>query len=256
MKQYYYELDCSAVMCYFIIKINDVEVFSLNVEGQIASDIPINNGILEKGSHTIEITMLPLLGEKELHKEAYVRYKVIEYDVSSGDFKYLNQFEEQHTTPVKKGIPFIKQVSVFNANVNYKLDAWQNSQNIKELEIDVKKELIKKYNEIINEINSGQFDKVISKMKKKFENLAISMYLNKNEAEQKVSNLLSDFKEGFKAQKLTGTEIVQYAGNNKLACLKKANGKHALNLINDKKEEMDLMFYFYVPKGKTELEFL
>ncbi|QYS87039.1 hypothetical protein JJC03_03455 [Flavobacterium oreochromis] len=102
MTQYYYELDCSAVMCYFTIKINDVEIFSLNVEGQIASDIPINNGILEKGEQIIEITMYPLKGEKELHKEAYVRYKVIEFDVSSGDFKYLNQFQEHQTIPVKK----------------------------------------------------------------------------------------------------------------------------------------------------------
>lgn len=163
MKQYYYELDCSAIMCYFIIKINDVEVFSLNVEGQIASDIPINNGILEKGQQTVEVIMKPLLGKKELHNEAYVRFKVIEYDVSSGDFKYLNQFEEQNTLPVKKGIPIIKQISVFNANVNYKLDAWQNSQNLKDIKIDIKKELVKKYNEIIEEVNLVNLSKLFLK---------------------------------------------------------------------------------------------
>lgn len=54
MKQIYYELDCSALMCYFEVLINDVCVFSLNVDGQASMDIPINTGILEKGEQNIE----------------------------------------------------------------------------------------------------------------------------------------------------------------------------------------------------------
>ncbi|MFK7059790.1 hypothetical protein V3Q90_06595 [Flavobacterium oreochromis] len=257
MTQYYYELDCSAVMCYFTIKINDVEIFSLNVEGQIASDIPINNGILEKGEQIIEITMYPLKGEKELHKEAYVRYKVIEFDVSSGDFKYLNQFQEHQTIPVKKGIPVIKNSSIFNANVSYKLDAWQNSKNLKDLNIDLKKEIVSKYNEIIQIINEEQYDKLKKLLKMKFDNLAICMYLNKNEAQQKIDNLIDDFKSGFKPQKLTGAEVLEYSAKNKLVCLKRLDGKNALKLINQKThEELELMMYFYMPQGKTDFEII
>lgn len=93
-------------------------------------------------------------------------------------------------------------------------------------------------------------------MKKKFNNLSISMYLDKNEAEQKINNLLSDFKEGFKAQKLIGTEIVDYTANNKLVCLKQINGKHALHLKNNQDQEMDLILYFHIPEGKTEFEII
>lgn len=49
MSQIYYELDVSALMCHFQIKINDVEVFSLDIDGQTSADIPINQGILESG---------------------------------------------------------------------------------------------------------------------------------------------------------------------------------------------------------------
>ena len=99
-------------MCYFEVRINDVCVFSLNVDGQATMDIPINSEVLEKGKQEIEIRVLPLSGGKELHKESYLRYKVIEYDVSSGDFKFVQQFENFQTAPANKNIPIIIHKSV------------------------------------------------------------------------------------------------------------------------------------------------
>ncbi|QYS87040.1 hypothetical protein JJC03_03460 [Flavobacterium oreochromis] len=91
----------------------------------------------------------------------------------------------------------------------------------------------------------------------KFDNLAICMYLNKNEAQQKIDNLIDDFKSGFKPQKLTGTEVLEYSAKNKLVCLKRLDGKNALKLINQKThEELELMMYFYMPQGKTDFEII
>lgn len=59
---------------------------------------------------------------------------MIEYDVSSGDFKFVQQFENFHTSPVKENIPFIIHKSVFMTNVSYKLNAWQNGVDLKAVE--------------------------------------------------------------------------------------------------------------------------
>ncbi|WP_185145040.1 hypothetical protein [Apibacter muscae] len=53
-------LDFSAFQCFFQIRVNDVEIFSFNVEGQTSIDIPINQGILESGECTVEVKVFPL----------------------------------------------------------------------------------------------------------------------------------------------------------------------------------------------------
>ena len=112
IKQIYYELDCSALMCFFQIKINDFEVFSFNVDGQSSMDVPINQAIFQSGTPEIEVRVFPLSGTKILHKDAYLRYKLIEFDVSSGDFKFISQLENQQTPPVQKGVPFTMDMQI------------------------------------------------------------------------------------------------------------------------------------------------
>ena len=127
----YYVLDVGTYMCHLIIKINDVEVFSLNIDGQMSTEIPINMGILESGMQAIQVIGLPANGEKELEKESYIRYKVMLYDVSGDKFVLIKNFENQYTPAVKKGIPIIVHESTFEAEVPYKLEAWQKEKILK-----------------------------------------------------------------------------------------------------------------------------
>jgi hypothetical protein len=255
MNQIYYELDCSAFMCYFEVRINDVCVFSLNVDGQATMDIPINSGILEKGEQDIEIRVLPLSGGKELHKESYVRYKVIEYDVSSGDFKFVQQFENFQTAPVQEQIPFIIHKSVFMSNVNYKLDAWQNGVDLKEVNFDLKKALIKECEEIINALNDKNYKLFTEKLAKKEKNAAIAMYLNSEESKNRISQILGELEDGFKAMPIDNNVYIEYSAYNKLATLKRPNRMPALYLENSKTNEeivLDIRFCFI--KGNTNFE--
>jgi hypothetical protein len=255
MKQTYYELDCTAFMCFFQIKINDVEVFSLNVDGQTTADIPINHGILESEIQEIEVRVLPLSGTKALHKNAYVRYKLVEFDVSSGKFELINQLENHQTPPVVEGIPFTISKSKFQSNVTYKLAAWQNSLNLKDLKINIKEKLIIEYNKIIHDLNSGNYQNFIEKCKKREKNVAFAMYLNESEAKNRLSKLTNDFKSGFKAKPISKDVIVEYSALGKLACLKSLNGLSALHLENSKTdEELLLPITFHIPEGKTEFE--
>jgi hypothetical protein len=255
MKQLYYELDCSAFMCYFEVRINDVCVFSLNVDGQASMDIPINSGVLEKGEQDIEIRVLPLSRGKELHKEAYVRYKVIEYDVSSGDFEFIQQFENFQTAPVQEQIPFIIHKSVFMANVSYKLDAWQNGVDLKEVNFDLKKALIQECEEIINALNNKDYKLFTEKLAKKEKNTATSMYLTSEESGNRISNILGELEDGFKAMPIDNNVYVEYSAYNRLATLKRLNRMPALYLENSKtEEEIVLDVRFCAIKGSTHFE--
>ena len=255
MKQIYYELDCSALMCYFEVRINDVCVFSLNVDGQASMDIPINSGILEKGEQDIEIRMSPIAGGKELHKESYVRYKVIEYDVSSGDFKYVQQFENFQTAPVQKNIPFVIHKSVFMANVSYKLDAWQNGVDLKDINFDLKKALISKYEQIIDALNNKDYKVFTEKLSKKEKNNAIAMYLTVDESKNRISQILSELEDGFKAMPIGKEVYIEYSAYNKLASLKRFNKMSALYLENSKtNEEIVLDVRFCGFPGQSDFE--
>ena len=255
MKQIYYEIDCSALMCYFQVRINDVEVFALNVDGQASMDIPINQGILESGIQEIEIRVTPLEGMKELNNEAYVRYRVNEFDVSSGDFKFIKQFENNHTEPVIQGVPVLIHKSKFEANVDYKIDAWQNGTNLKDVKFDIKKKLLFAYNSIVTDINNGNYQNFLTAVTKRENNFAKMMYLNDSEKNARIKKLLYDFSNGFKAIPVDEAVVVEYSGYGKLASLKRINGMSALYLVNSEtEEELVLPITFYIPKGKTEFE--
>lgn len=255
MTQIYYELDCSALMCFVQIRINDVEVFSLNVDGQATMDIPINQGILQSGLHEIEVRVLPLSRTKELHKEASVRYRVNEFDVSSGDFKFIKQFENHQTVPVKEGIPVITHTSRFEANVPYKINAWQNSVNLKEVNYDLKPRLINEYNKIITIINNGNYELLNKVFAQKEENISIAMYLNDEEKKSRMKKLINDFSSGFKARSISDNVIVDYMAYGKLASLKTSTGISGLSLENSKTdEELIIPLSFYIPNGKKEFE--
>lgn len=255
MSQIYYELDCSAFMCYFEVRINDVCVFSLNVDGQASMDIPINNGILEKGEQDIEIRVSPLSGGTKLHKESYVRYKVIEYDVSSGDFQFVQQFENFQTAPVQENIPFIIHKSVFMSNVSYKLDAWQNGVNLKDVNFDLKEALIAESNKLVAMLNNKDYKLFIDKLSKKEKNAAIAMYLNTSESKNRISQITDEIEDGFKAIPIKNDVYIEYSAYNKLATLKRLNRMPALYLENSKtNEEIVLDIRFCGFPGKDEFE--
>ena len=252
---YYYEIDLSAALCFFKIKINDVELLSMNVEGQTRIDIPINSLILESGPQEIEVIATPLNGQKELNKEAYIRYRVNVFDVSSGDYKFIKRFDEYYTPSVQKGIPITAHKSKFEATVPYKLQAWQNGINLKDVKFDVKKELIKKYNQIIQKIKNGDYEAFIKEYSKKEFNNATSMYLSSEEAAARMKDIIEDMQNGFKVQDLPEDVFVEYSAYGKVVSLKCSDFMSALRLENmDTGEELILQITFYIPEGKDEFE--
>ncbi|GGH19868.1 hypothetical protein [Pedobacter zeae] len=254
MKQPYYIIDFSASACLFEIRVNDYPVIHMNVEGQVASNIPINYAILKSGIQFISVTILPNLGDLELHPKSEVKFNIKLFDCTS-DFVFDQQFGEYQSEIVgEKKIPVLKYVNSFKAEVPYQLEAWQKGKNLKNIK-DCREKLELAYRKVIRMIMDGRFDDYNKLISKREENMAISMYLSKGESNARVAELIADFKSGFKISNIPKDSLMFLCADNKVAFLKKLNGESALCLENNEtQEELMLDISFYIPEGKEEFE--
>lgn len=147
-------IDFSALACMFEIRVNDYPVITQNIEGQVASLIPINFAILESGNQTITATMLPIAGQTELDPAADLRFKVMLFDVTN-DFVFQEQYDEYQSDPIgERKLPVILMAGNFLANVPYVLKAWQDGQDLGKVK-GVTSKLYTAYNTIASNIKVG-----------------------------------------------------------------------------------------------------
>ncbi|GAA4758340.1 MULTISPECIES: hypothetical protein [Flavobacterium] len=253
-QQPYYMIDFSASACMFEILINDYPVISMNVEGQVSTNLPINYAILESGEQLLSHKILPLLGETSIHEKAELKYDIKLFDVSN-DFVFKEQFAEYKSEPIEdKKLPVIASSKKFNAKVPYKLEAWQNGVSIKN-DDNHKDKLHLAYNEIVGLINKGDYTGFQKKITAREHNMTSSMYLSKSESDSRIEELIEDFKSGFKTIPVDKKSVFHIYGFGKVAMLKKLNGESGLTLVNEKtKEELMLDISFYLPQGSDKFE--
>lgn len=247
-------IDFSASACLFEIRINDYPVVHMNIEGQVSTMIPVNFAILETGVQSISATLLPNIGYTQLHPKSELKFNIKLFDVTN-DFVFDKQFGDYQSEPVgEKKLPMIKYLNSFQANVSYKLEAWQRGRNLNDVD-DCRKKLDSAYNKIGKMIQDGRFDEYKNLISKRENNMALSMYLSHQESENRINELIQDFNSGFKIQPLSKDVIMILCANNKVAMFKKTNGEPALYLENaETEEELMLDISFYIPKGKEEFE--
>lgn len=253
MKQPYYQLDFSALLCKFEIKVNDIEILSMNLDGQTSTDIPINAAIFGNGLQKIEVKGYPLDGTKSMHPEAYIRYKVVEQEVSTGEFMFVKDFEKYQTPAVKEGLPFIYHTSSFRAEVPYELESWHTLQNARDLKTDIKPALTKAYQQIIQKAKTGDYKPLVDAIKIVETRNAKTMYLSEQDTYQRVKSILDDIAGGFKIMDLSDTRVLSYAANGKLLRFIRPDGNAALALENEEaSEELVLDFWFCLPDGRQD----
>ena len=68
----------------FEIRVNDIPVITLNVEGQAMTNVPLNYAIIENGEQQVSVKVLPLSGDTKLTVGAAFYYNILCYDVSDG----------------------------------------------------------------------------------------------------------------------------------------------------------------------------
>ncbi|MGQ7853682.1 hypothetical protein ACUN24_05490 [Pedobacter sp. WC2501] len=255
MKQPYYQLDFSALLCKFEIKVNDIEVLSMNVDGQTATDIPINAAIFGSGLQKIEVKGYPLNGTKKNNAEAYIRYKVVEYEVGTGEFIFSRNFEKYQTPAIKEGEPFIYHTSTFMAEVPYELQSWNTLRNIKNLKTDIAPALTKAYQRLIKKAKEGDYKPLIDAIKVVEDRNSKTMYLSDQDTKQRIKSILDDINDGFSIIDLPESRVLSYGGNGKLVRFVRTDGNSALALESDKtNEQIVLDFWFSLPNESEEFQ--
>ncbi len=253
VRQPYYQLDLSALLCRFEIKVNDMEILTMNVDGQTSTDIPINAAILGSGLQKIEVKGFPLDGTKIMNTEAYIRYKVMEQEVSTGKFIFVKDFEKYQTPPFKEGMPFIFHTSNFMAEVPYELEGWNNLHNIQDLKSDIKPALTTAYKKIIEKAKEGDFKSLVDAIKTVEIRNAKTMYLDEHDTNDRIKSILDNVADDFKINDLPKELVLTYAANGKLVRFIRPDGKSAFVMENYKTgEELVLDFWFCLPNSSRD----
>lgn len=256
--QPYYELDFSAAYCLFEVRVNDVLVFTMNLDGQTSTMIPINSAILESGKQQISIKVLPLAGEKYLNPSARFKYDIKVFDAAN-DLNFKEQVPGEYAIakvdPAKKQT-VLTQTADFKAEVPYAITAYQNSTDLRSVS-GLKDKLNDAYQQLSNLIRKADVEQIKKLIANRESIAAVTMYLSKEESDDRMEGIVSNLKSGYKLAPIPADAVVKIFGNGKLATLIRPNGEPALILKNEKdQEELQLEFNFFIPAGKTDLEII
>ena len=80
MAENYYTIDFTAVFCKFEVLVNNTPIISLETEGQMSPNVPLNFGIYKSGKQKIEIILNSLDGEEKVDNRSKFEYCVKLYD--------------------------------------------------------------------------------------------------------------------------------------------------------------------------------
>lgn len=235
MQKPYYNLDFGATMCKLQIKVNNFEVFMLNIDGNVASEIPLNGGIFGSGEQQLEVRALPLDGEKTLHPQANFHYQVKAVDVNTANWNLIKSFDKQQVGPDPKNQLFLLSRSVFHADVPYTVHNWADLGKIDEK--NLKDRVFGKYNEIVQAGKKGDYNKLFAAIELTESRNALTLYLSKEEVDARVDAIKADIKAGFKMMELDQTCILEIAANGRLCRLVRPDGNSAMALENEETQE-------------------
>jgi hypothetical protein len=254
----YYVIDFSAVNCLIDIRVNDVSVLCMNIDGQVSTIIPVNNAILESGKQQISYNVLPLLGEIILRETVSFSASVWLYNASGVIIEKVKEINNFTMPENETGIPLpaYKDENFFYADVPYKLEAWQNSQDLSKVE-NLRTLVVLAYREIEAVINNAQYEQFAKLTQKREDNIAVCMYLSEEEKNERLTELIELIETGFKIVPVSEKDIMIVFGYDKLVTLKKPDGESALLLINEKtEEELNLEIQFHLEQGNTKLSII
>jgi len=254
----YYIIDFSAVNCLIDIRVNDVSVFCMKIDGQVSTIVPVNNAIIESGKQRVTYNILPLLGEITLRNNASFSASVWLYDASGDTIEANREINKFEMPENKTGIPLpaFKGEDFFLAEVPYKLDAWQNSQDLSKMD-NLRELVYSTYRKLEDIINNGQYGQFADMIQKREDNIATCMYLSEEEKNGRISELIEIIGTGFKIVPVSERDIMVVFGYDKLVALRKLDGNTALLLKNPETEdELNLEVQFHLEPGSNELSII
>jgi hypothetical protein len=253
VKEPYYMIGFSVVRCRFEIQINKVSLITMNINGQMSTRVPCNYLILESGKQQLDIIVHPSVGDSEFGENSAFSAKIVLYEVSNEFTLVADSIVTCEMGAEDKTEAVYRHTTYFNADVPYRITAWQNSADLNTVE-NLREKLISAYKKIGEMITQKQYDTFRNSLRERESNMAVSMFLDKAQSKARMDGLIEDFQNGFEMLPLSGKETVRLYADGKLACLVTEDGEHALQFRNSEtEEEMTLDMMFHLKKGDTEL---
>lgn len=257
IKEPYYTIDFTAIYCKFEILLNDVPIISLETDGQMSPNVPINFGIYKTGEQKIEILLHPISGEQYIDERSKFNYVVKLFDVSNGSFNHINDCLSESLT-ISKQSSFSHKAQ-FEAEVPYILNPTDNSKNLFEIMDRDKSEISIKLDKVFANLSEmlafKNYDAFVNFIHPREANMATSMYLNRADSKARINSIIQDCEQGFKPMPLPLDKILKIYGNGKMATYKRSTGEPAFGLFNNMTgEELMLDLMFHIPTNKDEFE--
>ena len=259
MDKAFYMIEFKAGACLFDIKLNDVSVFSLNMDKFISMTLPVNNLILESGVQQLSATVLPLLGEIALDDNVSFGMTVKLHNDTGTSLQHVEDILT-YTIPEntkENPLPVVEYHTTFNASVPYKITAWQNSVDLRDFP-DLRNMLDRICKTIEHLVNTKQYDRFVDMLSEREDNVSIAMYFTPEEKKGRMQRLVDDFKSGFTMVPFSLDEaIIVYYAQGKVITLVKSDLESAFRFVNTETgEELNLEMRFHLKRGSTELSII
>jgi len=255
----YYTIQINSGSCNFEIRANDMPVWQyLYDDGGISINVPLNAFIIESGIQDISVKIFPRKGEEKLTKYAYLEIEVRKYnDVNDAASNFENLIDYKLDVP-EEGIPLSVYKNKFKATVPYKIEAWKNSKELKDIE-DIESKIISFYEMYWELLNTKNISKLNALDIKREKNIAEVFYFSKERIVQRVEFVNEAVLDKNAIMQPLQNYLFVYYAKGKVISLLLPNGEHALHSII-KEEDGDVtntrQLQLHMPSNSDQLEII
>lgn len=236
------------------VLVNDV-LIDKSIYGTLNGTEFINYFILDNGEQTIKTELKANKGSisSESLKNVSTDFGIYNADMNNGELQNIQLIQKLNFPDLKTPVPIVSGQWNFKANLPFKLEGWKNSEDLSKWDKDkLEKEVVKKYNElreILNSGNSGEFVKELAFANKEF---FIANYYNESKKNEFLSNLTKDFSK----QKGLVPPIENYKlrimGNGKVVALESLSDNDSQGVLTTKDIENKKIYVTYIMLHKPQ----
>lgn len=251
----FYSVKFNVRMCNMKISVNGIPVISMDMNGQCSTRYPFNNLLLESGKASIKYEALPLKGEAQLHKEAYLSCMVELYDFESTNYEPVSTMASyespQHDDTI---IPYLVHEDFIQVEVPYSLVGWKQSVKLDRFKDQLRPMVFMKYNSIIAMMRNRSFAQYEDAFRERENIMGECFYLSEAEKQGRMKQVEDAIMNCGEIVPLSSTDTIELAADGRLVRLTKSDGGSALRLRNEETgEETMIELWLHMKPGSREL---
>lgn len=250
----FYSVNFNASVCTMIISINGIPLINMEVNGQCSTRYPFNHLLLESGLATIKYEALPLKGELQLHKEAYLSAEVELFDLDSG-YEPVSKLVSYETQPHNELVlPYIVHEEAFQVSVPYSIIGWKQSIKLDCSMEQLRNMVFDKYNFIIAMMENRRFSQYEEAFRERENIMGTCFYLTEAEKQGRMRDVEQAIMKCTSISPLSSLDFLEFAADDRLVRLIRMDGESSLRLMNEKTKEVTIIeLWLHMKPGSNEL---